>query len=123
MVDRQLEQQIKAAHQRLEGQIPPDAIHRQMEQWREEWRDQSEREVREILLMEAVVADQKIEVSDEEVDAKIAEMAEQQSVPADALERAYGDEQLKRGLRAQLLDERVLAFLEGRAKVAETTDV
>jgi len=122
MVDRQLEQQIQAAHRRLQGQIPHEAIHQQIEQWREQWRDQSEREVREMLLLEAVVADQKIEVTDEEVDARIAEMAEQQSLPADVLERAYGDEQLKRGLRAQLLDERALAFLEGRAKVAETTD-
>jgi trigger factor len=122
MVDRQLEHQLQAAHQRMQGQIPHEAMHRQMEQWREEWRGQSEREVREILLMEAVVADQKIEVSDEEVDAKIAEMAEQQGVPADVLERAHGDEQLKRGLRGQLLDERALAFLEGKAKVAETTE-
>jgi hypothetical protein len=49
-------------------------------------------------------------------------MAEQQGVAADVLERAYGDEQLKRGLRAQLLDEQVLAFLAGKAKVAETTE-
>ena len=75
-----------------------------------------------LLLIEAVVAEQKIEVGDDEVEARIAEMAEQQGVPADVLERAYGDEQLKRGLRAQLLDERALAFLEGRAKVAETTE-
>jgi trigger factor len=122
MVDRQLEQQIKAAHQRMQGQIPHEAIHQQIEQWREQWRDQSEREVREMLLMEAVVEDQKIEVSDEEVDARIAEMAEQQGVPADVLERAHGDEQLKRGLRGQLLDERALAFLEGKAKVADTTE-
>ena len=106
----------------MQAQIPHEAMHRQMEQWREEWRGQSEREVREMLLMEAVVAEQKIEVSDDEVDAKIAEMAEQQGVATDVLERAYGDEQLKRGLRAQLLDEQVLAFLAGKAKVAETTE-
>jgi len=79
--------------------------------------------VREMLLMEAVVADQKIEATDEDINARMAEMAEQQGIPADVLERAYGDEQLKRGLKAQLLDERALAFLEGRAKVEETTDV
>jgi trigger factor len=122
MVDRQLEHQIQAAHKRMQGQVPHEAMHRQIEQWREEWRDQSEREVREMLLMEAVVAEQKIEVSDDEVEAKIAEMAEQQGVAADVLERAYGDDQLKRGLRAQLLDEQALAFLAGKAKVAETTE-
>jgi trigger factor len=123
MVDRQLEQQIKAAQQRMQGgQVPHEAIHQQLEQWREEWRGQSEREVREMLLMEAVVADHAIEVSDAEVDARIAEMAEQQGIAADVLERAYGDEQLKRGLRAQLLDEQALAFLAGKAKVAETTE-
>ena len=123
MVDRQLELQIQAAHKRMQGQIPDEAIHQQIEQWREQWRDQAEREVREMLLLEAVVAERAIEVADAEIDAKIAEMAEQQGVPADVLERAYGDEQLKRGLRAQLLDERALAFLAGEAKVAETTDV
>jgi len=122
MVDRQLEHQLQAAHQRMQGQIPHEAMHQQIEQWREQWRDQAEREVREILLLEAVVADQAIEIDDAEVEVRIAEMAEQQGVAADVLEKAYGDEQLKRGLRAQLLDERALAFLAGKAKVEATTD-
>jgi trigger factor len=122
MVDRQLEHQLQSAHQRMQGQIPHEAMHQQLEQWREQWRDQAEREVREILLLEAVVSEQAIEVDDTDVDAKIAEMAEQQGVAADVLEKAYGDDQLKRALRAQLLDERALAFLAGKAKVEETTD-
>jgi trigger factor len=122
MVDRQLEHQLQSAHKRMQGQIPHEAIHQQLEQWREEWRDQAEREVREMLLLEAVVSEHEIAVTDEDVEAKLGEMAEQQGISAEVLEKAYGDDQLKRTLRAQLLDEQALAFLAGKAKVEETTD-
>jgi trigger factor len=74
MVERQLDRQIQAAHQRLQGQVPEEAMAQQLEQWREQWRDQAEREVREMLILEAVAEAQGIEVDPSEIEARIAAM-------------------------------------------------
>jgi trigger factor len=123
MVERQLDRQIQAAHQRLQGQVPEEAMAQQLEQWREQWRDQAEREVREMLILEAVAEAQGIEVDPSEIEARIAAMVGgQPGVDPAVLQRAYGDEALARALRAQLVDEKALDFLVAEAKVEETTD-
>jgi trigger factor len=122
MVERQLEHQLRAAHQRLHGQVPDEAIHQQLAQWREQWRDGAEREVREMLILEAVAAEHGVAADDDEVAARIAAMADEQGVAPAVLERAAGDADLKRAVRAQLIDEKTLALLVDKAKVEETTD-
>ena len=122
LVDRELERQLHSARHRLEGQVPEEAIESQMLRWREEWRERAEREVREALLLEAVAAAENLEVSEEELNARIEEMASQQGMDAATLRRAYGDDGLERALRVQMGDEKALEFLAARAKVEETTD-
>jgi trigger factor len=122
MVEYQLDRQLRAAHQRLQGQVPDETIARQLEEWREQWRERAEREVRERLILEAVAEAKSIEVDDAEVDARIEEMASQQDVDAAAMRRAAGDEDFVRALRAQLVEEKVFDILLGEAKVEEKTD-
>jgi trigger factor len=122
MVERQLDHQLRAAHRRLHDQMPHEMIHQQLEQWREQWRAGAEREVRELLILETVAREHAIEADDAEVVAKIAEMAGQQGVDAAVLEQAYGGEELRGALRAQIVDEKTLALLADKAKVEETTD-
>jgi trigger factor len=122
LVERQLQHQLRAAHQRLHGQLPEEAIHQQLEQWREQWRDAAERETREMLILEAVAAAHEIAAEPEEVDSRLAELAEKQGVDPQVLARAGGDADLKRAIAAQLVDEKTLALLAGKAKVEETTD-
>ena len=40
--------------------MPHDALHRQLDAWRESWRPEAEREVREALLLEAVAAELRV---------------------------------------------------------------
>ena len=122
MIERQLDRQLQAAHQRLHGQVPEEAIGPQLEQWREQWRDRAEREVREMLILEAVAEAQGIEVQDSEIESKIEEMAGQQGVAPAVLRQHYGGDGLERAMRAQLVDEKTLEFLAGTAKVEGTTD-
>jgi trigger factor len=122
MVDRQLERQLQSAHQRLHGQIPDEAIGPQLAQWREQWRESAEREVREYLLLEAVAKSQQLEVAEAEVEAKIEEMASEQGIDAAVLRQAYGGDDLNRAMRAQLRDEKALAFLVDEARIETTTD-
>ena len=122
LVANELERQLGAARRRLQGSVPEQALHAQLERWKEDWRERAEREVREGLLLEAVAAAEAISVTDEEVEQRIEEVAQGQGTDAEALRSAVGRDNLQRALRAQLVDERALDFLVREAKVEETTD-
>ncbi len=122
MVERRLEGELRSAHDRLSGQVDHDTLHRQLDAWREEWRERAERQVREGLLLEAVARAESLSASPEDVEARIEEMAERQGVSPARLRTAWGDDAFERALEAQLTDEKALEFLTARAKVEETTD-
>ncbi len=122
LVRRELERQVSMAQRRLQGSLPEDALQAQAERWMEQWRGRAEREVRETLILEAVARDAEIKAEDNEVDAKLEEMARERGVDVAALERAYGDDHLRAALGGQVVDEKALDFLIREAKVEETTD-
>jgi len=121
MIDRQLQGQLASAHRRLEGQLDHDAIHAQLDRWREEWRPRAERDVREMLVLKAIADRQEIEVSDDEIAARIDELVGDRERQAARLRELREDEQLREALRLQLRDEKVLDFLGSTAKIGETT--
>ncbi len=122
MVERQLEQRLESARRRFAGQLPQDALDEQANRWREEWRGEAERDVRESLLLEEIANRESLEVSLEDIEAKLSELAEQQGVDTKRLREAWGEGQLESALERQLRDERALEFLAAQAKVEETTD-
>jgi trigger factor len=122
MVERQLESRLQQAHQRFGSQIPHEALHQQLDRWREEWREGAERQVREGLLLEAVAASENLSIEPADVEARIAEMAEEQGLEPKRLSEAHGGDAFERALEAQLRDEKALEFLVAQAKVEETTD-
>ncbi|MBW2540653.1 MAG: trigger factor [Deltaproteobacteria bacterium] len=121
MIDRQLQNQLASAHQRLEGQLDHEAIHAQLDRWREEWRPRAERDVREMLALQAIAKAQQIEISDDEVAAKIDELMGGGDEQNPRLRQMHEDEQLKGALRHQLRDEKVLDFLVSAAKIDESS--
>jgi len=123
LIERQLQSRLAGAHRQLEASIPHERLHEQLARWREEWRPQAEREVRETLLLEAVAQHQGLEVDDGEIDAHLAEVAAEQAGPDVAqLRKAYEERNLIEGLRAQLLERKALAWLCAEAKVEEVPE-
>jgi trigger factor len=117
MVDRQLQSQLASAHERLEGQLDHDAIHAQLDRWREEWRPRAERDVREMLALRAIAKARGIEVADDEILAKIDELVGDAEGQAARLREVREDEQLREAMRVRLRDEKVLDFLGSAAKI------
>jgi trigger factor len=117
MVDRQLQSQLASAQRRLEGQLDHDAVHAQLDRWREEWRPRAELDVREMLALQAIAKAQGIEVADDEVAARIDELVGEPEQQAARLRELREDEQLRGALRLQLRDEKVLDFLASTAKI------
>lgn len=119
LVDRQLQSRLSGAHQQLQASIPHEQLHQQLARWREEWRPQAEREVREMLLLEAVARRQELEVDDAEIDAWLAESAQEGGPDAARLRKLYEERGLLDGLRAQLLERKARAWLVERAEIEE----
>jgi len=120
LVERQLEQELRAAAERMHGAVPEAALHAQLERWREEWRPAAERRVRERLLLEAVAKEQEIQVSTEEIGTHLQWLAAQEGMDVAQLRQTLGEEGAALLARSQLVPEKALDFLASIAKVEET---
>lgn len=119
LVDRRLQSRLERAHRELHGALPHDDLHARMAQWQEEWRPDAERHVREDLLLDAVAEAEGAVVSDEDVSARVEEMAREQGIDPGRLRKAYDERGLVPALRAELRRERALDALIGRAEIEE----
>jgi FKBP-type peptidyl-prolyl cis-trans isomerase (trigger factor) len=72
------------------------------------------------LLVPEIAAAEEIKVEEEEVDAKLRELAGDRDVPFNKFRREARERGLIDGIRASLLEERVLEFLVSRATVSES---
>jgi trigger factor len=122
LVEQQLEGQLRAAAERMQGAMPDEALRAQLERWREEWRPSAEREARERLLIQAVVKQQQIAAEPEEVEARMQQIAEQEGIDAERLRATLGGDSAQALVREQLVVDKALDFLASVAKVEETTD-
>ena len=119
VVDRQLQSQMQSLYQQFQGRMPDEMIQQQLQRMQEEGRPEAERRVREILVMEAVAADREIEVSSDEVDERIQEMAEAQGMEAAQLRQTAEQQGWFPAIEAELRDKKVYALLAESADIQE----
>jgi trigger factor len=122
LAEQQLDRRLRQASAQLHGSVPEDALHAQLDRWREEWRPAAEREVREGLLLEAVARARGLEAGADEIAAHIERLAASQGASAEQLRQALDADALDAMARGQLLDEKALEFLASTAKVEEFAD-
>ncbi|MHA1568941.1 MAG: hypothetical protein ACTSXZ_05685, partial [Alphaproteobacteria bacterium] len=75
------------------------------------------KDVQAAFLLDAVAKAEKVEVSDEEVEAEIQQIAEQQNRPVEQVSAFYQKEDAMDSLREQIKEKKVLDFLFDSAKV------
>ncbi len=121
MVQRRLSQRIETAHEQLAQFMSHDELHERLHQWEEDWRKDAEREVRESLLLDAIATQEQIAVGDEEVSARIAQLAREQGMAAERLRKSFEERGGLVGLAARLRSEKALDRLLAEAKVAEAS--
>ncbi len=88
-----------------------------MEKMLENVKPQAERRVRVRLIFEKIAAQENILLSDEELEEGITRMAERSGRPASQVRQFYKDNNLMEGLRRQLRDEKVMAFILDAAEI------
>ncbi|MEE3326023.1 MAG: trigger factor [Myxococcota bacterium] len=119
VVDRQLQSQMQSLYQQFHGRMPDEMIQEQLRRMQEEGRPAAERRVREILVMEAVAAARDIEVTAEEVEARLQEMAQAQGMEASQLRQTAEQQGWFPAIEAELRDKKVYALLAESADIQE----
>jgi trigger factor len=117
LVERQLSMRIARAATQLGRELPEERLRELVSRWREEWRPQTEQSVALSMLVHDVAKAESIEVSGEDVDTRLREIAEQRDTTVTKLRRESRDTGLVEGIEASLLEERVLEFLVSEASV------
>lgn len=85
-------------------------------------RGRAEQDVRDALLLDAVATQEKIEVTDADLEAKLKAMADESHLPADLLRGYVMSPSSKPALIAQLREEKALALLEARANLVDACE-
>jgi trigger factor len=84
-------------------------------------REQALLQVKGALILEAIADAEKIDPSDDEVQAEIARAAADAKVPLAQLQRQMGNEEGKASIRARLREDRALALLTSEARLKDSS--
>ncbi len=118
MVERRVQGLIAGAKLRLAQQgLKLEEAKLDSEKLRESFRPTAEKEIRGSLILEKIAETEKLSVSEAELEKRYEEMAQQLQQRAETVKNYYMKEGLVEDLRAQLLEEKTLAFLLDQAKI------
>jgi trigger factor len=120
LVELQLRQRIQRMLQQFGGaKLDREVLGPLVERWQEELRPQVEREVKLALLAPEIAKLESITVSDEEIDAQLARIAEASQRKLSEVKREYREHGLIDALRAGLVEEKVVEFALAAAKLSD----
>ncbi len=120
LVQRQLTSRMTRAVQQLRGRVPDDTLRQMIDSWAEEWKPAAERDVRLAFLVNEIAQAEGFEVSDEDYDARLRQLAEDSGRKVSQLQREYREAGADAGLRQALLEERVIDFLTAEATLSDS---
>jgi trigger factor len=119
LVERQLESQIQQFEQQMKGRVPEDDLRPRLAQMREEGWDDARRRVQEGLLLEAVAKSAELEATDEEIDARLDEMAAGQGVDPKMMHDMANAQGWRPAVAAEVVDRRALDHLIEQAQITD----
>ncbi len=119
VVQGQLESQMQSMHRQFQGRVPEDVLHEQLRRMQEDGRPMAERRVREMLLVDAIAGDQSIEVSPDEVDGRLGEMASGQGMDLDQMRSMAKSQNWLPAVEQEVRERKVYAHLAECAKIVD----
>jgi trigger factor len=81
------------------------------------YKDEAKRIVRTILLMKSMAEKESITVSEQEINEKIKEIANQRAQSYDSLRKSLEDSNLIEDIKNEIINTKLFAFIEDKAKV------
>ena len=119
-----VERQLDFMHQNITGRLKSQGMSLEMmglndQAFRAMYRETAVKQVQGSLILEGVGATENISVDDAEVDSRLEEIAEMVNTPIEEVKKYYSSEEAKKGLLAQIEEEKVITFLLGQADIQE----
>ncbi|MGI5860431.1 MAG: trigger factor [Myxococcales bacterium] len=121
MVERAADRIVGGMIERLSAQgLDPRRMRIDFERMRESVREPALTEVKRGLLIEAIAEKENLEPTEADFDAKVKQLSETLKTPEDKIRSMLSGPEASRGIRAQIREEKTLAFLESKAKIVES---
>jgi len=120
IVKRQLEQMVENAKRRLlEKGFKKDDLDKKDDEFRAKFKDDAEKRVRLLFILDAVAAAEKIEVTDGDMAEAYKVISEQTGKSEDEIKAHYEREDITADLKEQLKEGKAIEFLVKNARVTE----
>ncbi len=119
LVARQLESQVQQLEQQLRGRLSENDLRMRVAQVREEGWDEAKRRVQEALLLESVATRATLVASEEEIDARLDEMAQSQGFDAKLMHDLAKAQGWHAAIAAEIVDRKALAHLAEHARIRD----
>lgn len=124
MVEQELQRMLDTIQYRLSSQnLTLEQAGMDEETFKERNRDMAERRVRTSLLLERISHQEKLEISDEELEQGLHNTAEKMNQPYDKVRDFYQRSNMMDSYKHQLLEEKVIDFLQDQADIVEVEQV
>jgi len=118
LVDRQIQTRMQRMVRELSRQgVNPQRLDVDWGKIREDQRKQSVRDVRGSLILQFVAEKEKLEVLDKELDSEIERIATDANKPVEKIREVLGRESGMARLREQIMNKKVLDFLQEKARI------
>ncbi len=122
MVQQQLEYMLGNIRNRMQQQgMSLEMLGMNEESFAAMYRDTAVGQVQGSMLLEAIAVQEKIEVEDGEIDGKLEEVAAMANAPLETVQKYYDNEEAKGSLKAQIVEEKTIAFLLEKGTVTEVS--
>ncbi len=125
-VDEQCVDEVRQRLRSMQQQgLDPASLNLDIERLKAAVRPQVEMGIHASVVLRAIADKEALEVTEEQIEARIAEIAEKAGVPLAKAKAQFAGDQARASLRAQMMHETVLAYLWERAEVTlvdELTD-
>lgn len=123
IVERQLQGQLRSMHDQFNGRVPTEVLHQQLRRMQEDGRPIAEKRVREALLLEKITSAQALAVARDEIDARLAEMAEAQGMDVAVLRPMAESQGWLQSIEHELLEQKAYAWLAEQATIEDVDPV
>ncbi len=118
MIQSQLDHMLENLSNRMQSQgTSLESMGMTPDSFKEVYREIAVKQVKGNLLLEAIALQESIQVEESEIEEKLEEIAEKHNASKEMVMNFYSDESRRRGLVAQLAEEKVILFLTGKANV------
>jgi trigger factor len=120
MVANQLDYMLGNVRARMQSQgMSLEMLGMNEESFQGMYRDTAVKQVQGSLILEVIGRQEDLRVEEGAIDDRLQQIAAMSNAPLDVVKRHYANEDARRGLLAQMAEEKVLEFLLDKAKIEE----